>query len=132
MIYLKLFENFENRLTKEMIINLLVNALEGGSNSWYYIKNIPNEVRNIKRNKELATSEAIGEFILQGGKIYIFDIENINELLGYIDMDKLLDAINIIKNKYPDNYSNIINENDDADDADIFLQIATMGKIVFN
>ena len=47
-------------------------------------------------------------------------------------MDKLLDAINIIKNKYPDNYSNIINENDDADDADIFLQIATMGKIVFN
>src|ERR1035437_9549853 len=104
MKWIKLFEDFENRINKEIIINLFVNSLEGGSNSWYYIKDIPNEVKNIKINKRLATSEAIGEYILQGGKIYIYDIEDENELLGYIDMDKLLDSFNIIKEKYPINY----------------------------
>ena len=107
MKYLKLFENFENKLTKDMIINLFVNSLEGGSNSWYYIKDIPTEVINIKTNKKISTSEAIGEYIIQGGKIYIYDIEDDDELLGYIDMDKLLDAVNIIKKEYPNVYSNI-------------------------
>jgi hypothetical protein len=131
MKYLKLFEDYENKLTKEMIVNLFVTSLEGGSNYWYYIKDIPNEVRNIQKTKNLALSEAIGEFVLIGGKIYIYDIEDEDELLGYINMDKLLDAINVMKEKYPSNYENIITESDDADDADIFLQIATMGEVVF-
>ena len=131
MKYLKLFEDYENKLTKEMIVNLFVTSLEGGSNYWQYIKDIPNEVRNIQKTKNLALSEAIGEFVLIGGKIYIYDIEDEDELLGYINMDKLLDAINVMKEKYPSNYENIITESDDADDADIFLQIATMGEVVF-
>lgn len=131
MKYLKLFENYENKLNKEMLINLFITALEGGSNHWYYIKDIPNEVRNIQRKKNLTLSEAIGEFILNNGKIYIYDIEDQNEVLGFINMDKLLDAINIMKQKYPNNYENIISEMDDAEDADIFLQLATMGNIVY-
>lgn len=132
MKYLRLFEDYENKLTKEKIINLFVNALEGGSNYWYFLKYIPNEVRNIQKNKKLALSEAIGEFILNGGEIYIYDIEDNDDVLGVINMDKLLDAINIIREKYPQNYSNIIDEYDDAEDADIFLQIATMGEVVFS
>jgi len=131
MKYIKLFEDYENKLTKEMIINLFVNALEGGSNYWYYLKDIPNEVKNIMSKKHIATSEAIGEFILNGGEIHIYDIEDEDDLLGSINMNNLLDAINTMKKEYSANYLNIVSETDDAEDADIFLQIATMGKIVF-
>lgn len=131
-------------ITKENLIDLFVTALEGGSNNWYYILNVPNEVREIMKTDNLALSEAIGEFVLKGGEVEIRDVESIDfdkirdeeysdtgEILGYVNIDSLLDAINIIKKDYPDTYENILDENYDAIDADIFFQIATMGEIVF-
>jgi hypothetical protein len=46
-------------------------------------------------------------------------------------MDKLLDAINLVKKDYPEVYENIVLEEYDAEDADIFLQLAVMGNVVF-
>jgi len=46
-------------------------------------------------------------------------------------MDSLLDAIQKLKEDYPNAYENIIDEEYDAEDADIFFQLATMGDVVF-
>jgi hypothetical protein len=117
--------------TNKDIEDLFVTALEGGSNYWYYLKNIPKEVKyNVKERKQ-PLAEAIANHVINGGYIQFFDIENENELLGTVDMDKLLDAISLVKKDYPNVWNNILDENADAEDADIFLQLAVMGDVVF-
>ncbi len=119
------------KITKENIIDLFVTALEGGSNYWYYLPTIPSAVRDIMNEKNMATSEAIGEYVLRGGSIQVNDAEEEEEVLGTVDMDSLLDAIQKLKEDYPRAYENIIDEEYDAEDADIFFQLATMGDVVF-
>lgn len=118
-------------ITKEDIIDILVTALEGGSNYWYFIPTIPNGVREIKNEMGITTTEAIGQYVLKGGYVQINDAEDEEEVLGNIDMDGLLDAIQKIKSDYPHIYENIIDEEYDSEDADAFFQIAVMGDITF-
>jgi hypothetical protein len=110
---------------------IFVTALEGGSNYWYYIPTIPNGVRDIMDETGMATSEAIGQYVLKGGYVQINDAEDEEEVLGNVDMDGLLDAIQKVKTEFPNVYNNIIDEEYDADDADTFFQIAVMGEISF-
>jgi hypothetical protein len=125
-------------ITKEQIIGLFTTALEGGSNYWYYISNLPKNISMEDAN----TAEAIAKHILNGGYVqfnesdvdsdWVEDVDEEGELLGYVDMDKLLDALNIVKKDYPEVYERIILDQFDADDADIFLQIAVMGEVRYN
>lgn len=125
----------DKSLSKEDIINLFVGALEGGSNYWYEIKHIPRDVKYAIEHGA-STSESVINYILSGGKIYFYDIENESEdeddaYLGYVDMGKLLDGISILKRDYPNVYENIIMETYDAGDADVFLQLCVMGDVVY-
>ena len=148
-------EALNRNLTKEDIIDLFVTALEGGSNYWYYM-DLPDNIKSYGQY----ISEAVGEYILQGGKIYFYDNELRSEVmynlrkgeykiegdiidqkrfdedieetyLGYVDMDKILDAISLIKKEYPNIWENILLEQSDAGDADVFLQLSVMGEVVF-
>lgn len=125
------FNRKNKTFSKEDIEDLFVTALEGGSNYWYLIKNIPKEIRYQVKELKQPLAEAIANHVINGGYIQFFDVENQDELLGTVDMDKLLDAISLLKKDYPDTWNNIIDENADANDADIFLQLAVMGDVVF-
>jgi hypothetical protein len=148
-------EALNRNLTKEDIINLFVTALEGGSNYWYYM-DLPDNIKSYGQS----ISEAVGEYILQGGKVYFYDNELRSEIirdynrgeytiegdiidqkrfnedidetyLGFVTMDRILDAITIIKKEYPHVWENILLEQEDAGDADVFLQLCVMGEVVF-
>jgi hypothetical protein len=128
---------------KEDIINLFVDALEGGSNYWYKIRHLPEDVRYKAKEMGQPVSEAIGEYILNGGYIQFYDAEEEYDdddyqekysdkgLLGTVDMNSILEAITIIKKDYPEVWENILDEQYDANDADIFLQLCVMGDVVF-
>jgi hypothetical protein len=128
---------------KEDIINLFVDALEGGSNYWYEIRHLPKEVRYKAKEMGQAVSEAIGEYILNGGYVQFYDAEEDYDdddyqekysdkgLLGTVDMNSILEAITIIKKDYPEVWENILDEQYDANDADVFLQLCVMGEVVF-
>ena len=51
--------------------------------------------------------------------------------LGIVDLDKILEAITLIKKEYPNIWENILLENADAGDADVFLQLCVMGEVVY-
>jgi len=134
----------ENRtFGKEDIINLFVDALEGGSNYWYEIRHLPKEVRYKAKEMGQPISETIGEYILNGGYVQFYDSEeeyddddygethSDNGLLGTVDMDSILEAITLIKKDYPEVWENILDEQYDANDADIFLQLCVMGEVVY-
>jgi hypothetical protein len=148
-------EALNRNLTKEDIIDLFVTALEGGSNHWYYM-DLPDDINSYGQS----TSEAVGEFILQGGKIYFYDVEEYERVirnkekgeydiqgdvidqksfdddidetyLGYVDMNHILEAITIIKKDYPEIWERILLEQEDSGDADVFLQLCVMGDVVY-
>jgi len=141
-------DKIKNRESKtfgnEDIINLFVDALEGGSNYWYHIKHLPKEILYNIKERGVATSEAIGQHILNGGYIQFYDAEGEDyddddyqekhsdkDLLGTVDMDSILEAITLVKRDYPEVWENILDEQYDANDADIFLQLCVMGDVVF-
>jgi len=154
--YKKYEEEALNRtLTKNNIIDLFVTSLEGGSNYWYYM-DLPDNIKTYGQS----TSEAVGEYILQGGEIYFYDVEEYENVvrnkkkgeyniqgdlidqksykedlddtyLGYVDMDKVLESIPIIKKDYPEIWKRILLEQADAGDADVFLQLCVMGEVVY-
>lgn len=127
----------------EDIINLFVDALEGGSNYWYHIKHLPKDVVYQINELGTPTSEAIGQHILKGGYIQFYDAEGEDDeddyqqqhsdkdLLGTVDMDSILEAITLVKRDYPEVWENILDEQYDANDADVFLQLCVMGEVVF-
>jgi hypothetical protein len=148
-------EALNRNLTKEDIIDLFVTALEGGSNYWYHM-DLPDNIKSFGQS----TSEAVGEYILQGDYIEFYDVEEYDRVLrdkergdynvqgdvedeksfnedleetklGYVDMNKILEAITIIKKEYPEVWENILLEQADAGDADVFLQICVMGEVVY-
>jgi len=148
-------EALNRTLTKNNIIDLFVTSLEGGSNYWYYM-DLPDNIKTYGQS----TSEAVGEYILQGGEIYFYDVEEYENVvrnkekgeyniqgdlidqksykedlddtyLGYVDMDKVLESIPIIKKDYPEIWERILLEQADAGDADVFLQLCVMGKVVY-
>lgn len=128
---------------KEDVINLFVDALEGGSNYWYIIRHLPAKLRYKAKEMGEPLSELIGEYILNGGYVQFYDVEeeyddddytethSDNGLLGTVDMNSILEAITIIKRDYPEVWENILDEQYDANDADIFLQLCVMGDVVF-
>jgi hypothetical protein len=145
-------EALNRKLTKENIIDLFVTALEGGSNYWYHIE-FPDKGGS-------TSSEEIGDLILKGGTVSFYDIELMKDiqvktregyyniegnivdqtqlakdkeeaLLGDVDMNSILEGISITKEDHPEVWENILLEQYDANDADIFLQLCVMGEIVF-
>jgi hypothetical protein len=148
-------ESLNRSLTKEDIIDLFVTSLEGGSNYWYYM-DLPENIKTYGNS----TSESVGNYILQGGSVQFYDIEEYNNVLidkengeytikgdvideksftedledtklGIVDLDKILEAITLIKKEYPNIWENILLENADAGDADVFLQLCVMGEVVY-
>jgi len=59
------------------------------------------------------------------------DAEEDGVLLGEVNLTTIKTAFEKICSQYPEIYLNLIKEEYDADDADVFFQIATMGDITF-
>lgn len=139
-------ENMNKKLSREDLIDLFITALEGGSNHWYYIKHIPRDVSYAIKHIGSSSSDAIANYLMDGGKIYFYDIEEVDVhddsdalsvedddkgYLGYVDIDTILDGITILKRDYDFIYERILDEQYDAGDADVFLQLCVMGKVVY-
>lgn len=117
-------------VTLEHFETIITGALEGGSNYWYCLgEGIPPRDEN---QTPLSTRIAHCLFNDPTYKLQIMDLEDEEgEPLGYVTQESMLKAFQIISKQYPWHYTNLISENDDAETADVFFQVATMGEIVF-
>lgn len=107
--------------------DLLITALEGGSNYWYYIPDV------IKTRKQ-SFSEAVWETIASGLPVDVYDVEGDEEerdFLGTITLDSIEDADKILNDEFEDVYNRIVEEQFDAEDADIWFQLIVMKEVVF-
>lgn len=119
-------------ISDKLISDLLCTALEGGSNYWYLLRNV--DTKHFVKG-DTYVDNLMRSFIADKDyKLDVYDIESDEDepdLLGSVNYRDMEWAISEMALEYPKMYANIIAEQYDADDADVWFQLATMGEIVF-
>lgn len=112
-------------ITDEQFGNLLVSAFEGGSNYWIERIQVDPRPRDSKAINNYETMFADG----RGVRIWAEDAE---EEGGYwLDKEAAIKGFQLLATYYPKCLSNIQQEQDDAEDADVWLQLALFGEVVY-
>lgn len=115
---------------------LLCNALEGGSNYWYTIKEfIKPTIEPIVAYSSFGDEDPeifphLDYPLNEGGALIIVDNED-DEKEYRLDLEAIKKGIQIMSEKYPWHFSNFINETDDADTGDTFLQCCLFGEAIY-
>lgn len=123
----------EKEITLQHFESIIVGALEGGSNYWYDLK--PDEFKSqLSASTEgEPISMRIAEALYNNPefKMNVYDYEDEGELLGTVTQTSMLEGLIIASQNYDWHFNNLIGENDDAETADVMLQLAAMKDIVF-
>ena len=111
---------------------LLVDALEGGSNYWYFLEDDSIKAINekIPQDKETPLSIRMFKAIVSGADVPVYDCET-NEKLGSISLKSIKKGESTMVTKYPFHFSAIIKENYDATTADVWFQLAVMNDVIY-
>lgn len=111
--------------------DLLVTALEGGSNYWYTL-DAPAIVK-VKKYGEGTTpiSTRMWLAIKAGETIKINDTEDEEEVLGEINLKSIQEGEKLMKQDYPDDYEDALTDLFDANTADVWFQLAVLGDVDF-
>lgn len=107
--------------------DLLITALEGGSNYWALIYT-PKLLQNPKR---LSFSELIWEHIEEGCSFPILDVVNTEDFLGDLNLYQIEIGERILQTEFPVTFKRILDGNWDAEDADVWLQHVVMKELVY-
>lgn len=119
-------------LTDERRLDMLTGALEGGSNYWYEIKESADKIIN-DATPDMKGQPYVDRFfkaVQLGHAIQVHDCEN-DELLGEVTMHAIQEGERLMLAKHPEHWANILNENDDAETADVWFQMVVLKELVY-
>jgi hypothetical protein len=122
----------ELELTYETFENIIVTALEGGSNYWYMLgdtKGIPK--RDDMPNEAPSQRIAYGLWHNKDSELPIWDLEEEDELLGTLTYDSVREGMQIACDNYLEEINMMIGEDYDAWTADTLFQVLVMGEVTF-
>jgi hypothetical protein len=118
---------------KDAIINdQLCTAMEGGSNYWYMIGDI--DRKHFVKGDTIPDNIARSIIADKDFYLEVYDVESDEhepELLGKVSYDSIVKAFSILSKEYPQTLANILSGDFDADDSDVWFQLATMGEVVY-
>lgn len=117
------------RIPNEKIENLIVTAVEGGSNYWAKFK-FPEGWKD--------KYKSYAHIPFQGGEIEVYDIET-GKLLGVLNQATLQTGLQLMADRKDmtgklvpaRHFKALATDNEDAETADVFLQLAVMGEIIY-
>ena len=122
------------KISTEVLEDIFVTALEGGSNYWYFLsEDAVKKIREaVPKSEDPYLSTSILKAILKGVDVPINDAEDEDEVIGEISLKTMLARLQ----KLADSRNNSalishIDGNGDADTADIILQYLAFGEIVY-
>jgi len=121
----------EVEITKERIGDMIVGALEGGSNYWYWIPE--NEAKKIYAvTKSGAFSERILEYVWGNRRVVaIHDAEDPDEKLGEFSFANIKKGLKLMAKEQSEHFGDMQSESDDATTADVLFQFITLGELVY-
>ena len=116
-------------LSEEQKLDLLITALEGGSNYWYYLNDLSMLI--VKSDFQTPLVNIIWETVKNGVEVPVFDKENKSEILGKISLENIDKAEVLMATQFKRHYIDAISDRGDATTADIWFQLVVMQKIIF-
>jgi hypothetical protein len=122
-------------VSREVLEDIFVTALEGGSNYWYYLpaESIIAIRKAVPKSEDPYLSTAILKAILDHDvKIAVNDVENEEEVIGVITrgtMQARLQLLSDSKERWA--LEAHMREEGDAGSADVVFQYLTMGEVVY-
>lgn len=126
----------KKEVPREVLENVCVTALEGGSNYWYYLSE--GAIRLIRKavpkNEDTYLSTAILKAILDHNvAVPISDAEDEDEILGYISKSTLQERLQKLSedDSYKWALEKELDGEGDADSSDVVFQYIAMGDVVF-
>jgi hypothetical protein len=121
---------------RDILENIFVTALEGGSNYWYFLpsKEVKKIRKEVPKTDEPALSSAMFMAIFDKGvEVAIHDIEDPEECLGTLSRASIMESLNVLADN--ENFRSFweleLNEDGDAESSDVIFQYLVMGEIVF-
>jgi hypothetical protein len=120
----------------EVLENVFVTAIEGGSNYWYYLSTrAVTAVRNkVPKNEDPYLATAILKAVLDHNVVVpINDAENEGDVLGCISKNTLQERLQKLAGDEGCKWAlnNELNDNGDADSSDVVFQYIVMGEVVY-
>jgi hypothetical protein len=126
----------EIELSREVLEDIFVTAIEGGSNYWYFLSS--DAVKRIRQavSREQVPYLSIATFIAvidHGVAVPINDVENEEDIVGWISIETMQQRLQDLYNNsdYRWAIERHINEEGDADSADVVFQYMTMGEAIY-
>ncbi len=111
---------------------LLCSGLEGGIGYWATITGYHKPFRMDFRFDRERTWKHIDYPMNPSGYIEIETESSINEIKVFkLDLPKLKKGLEVMAEKYPRHFARWMEENEDAETGDVFIQCALFGEIVF-
>lgn len=126
----------ERSVSREILENVLVTALEGGSNYWYYLtEDAVKSIRKaVPKNEDPYLSTAILKAVLDHHvDIPINDVENEDDVLGYLSHKTIMERLQKLSEDKCCMWAldREIEGQGDGDSSDVVFQYMVMGESVF-
>lgn len=117
------------RIPNEKIQDLITTAIEGGSHYWAKFVFPPDYKQNYGSYEQIPFKD---------GNIEVYDIET-GELLGYLNRASIKVGLQLMADRKDlkgkqipaRHFKNLATDNDDAETADVFMQLCVIGEIVY-
>lgn len=123
--------NVKHEISLDRIANLLCSAFEGGSNYWYQIDKFIKPTNMTFQTDEDQIFRHLDYPLNEGGALIISDIEGDEDKPKRLDMEAIKKGLQIMAEKYPRNMGDFLNDNDDAETGDVFLQCCIFGDAIY-
>lgn len=108
-------------ITKQQVADLVVTALEGGSNDWLGGCEPPYMTR-----KDYANADNYGDRMVHR----TFSVDEDEETYVF-DRIAIRRGLALMANQFPTAFKDLVEDNADAETADIFMQCALLGDVVY-
>ena len=121
-------------VSKTRVADLLCAALEGGSNYWYEMSFAKSTKPNEVWQWDVGDSDTVFKHIQwpmsEGGNLFITNSYGDPEE-GHLDLKSMEKGLQLMHDKYPSHWKDFIEEQEDANTGDVFLQLSLFGELVY-
>ena len=114
---------FPMAVSVERISDLLCNAIEGGSGYW------ADFMDRHGATLEQAPYRQDVPFV-EGGWLEVGELEGECRSCR-VDLDAIKKGLRAMAERYPEHFANFLNQTDDAETGDVFLQCCCFGEVIY-
>lgn len=129
------------KIPNQRFCDLLVSAFEGGSNYWYNDLHpvLPKGMTRLRATgaasaagiEDFCAAHRIYQVPFAGGRLEMKQGDDQEPCPHPLTMERMVEGLKLMAAKYPNQFAAFLTESDDAETADIFLQLAVLGELVY-